>query len=402
MRRRLAVCLALLAVAAPLATTSTSAAPAAKASPRVREVTAVAGDTTWTTTTFTVEGPAMPDPQPLDVFFLVDTTPWATPETFTMTRGGLVDAALRLASRPGIRIGVGEYRDLGDADAEGPATYRLRRRLAPPDASLYDTIAALRTAPVERSGAAAASVALDEAVHGNGHLPFVLPGQDAGFAEEAPFRNGIVVLVTDSRTALTPRDPLSLTFFAEDHIYPNPYFTAAYASYVTDVVALVPWTATPPAGAVDDAVAMLAGNAVTFGPHPCIGPREKQVEEVHVEDRLVCAPRLDPADARASRLRVGALVPALLDARGAWTRGTVRLPKDFKNPDGSYGYFAYGSARPYATDAGKPFRVTAVIGLRCPEGTAGKTFTIPVGIAREMQTRRSEQKDLATVRLRCR
>lgn len=144
--------------------------------------------------------------RPLDVYLLVDTSTSMAPYLPSL-RHGLADAAARLA-RHDVRLGVGEFRTTGTEDWTGGLTYRALRQVGPADGGLYRAIGALGG---ERSrlrqvvpGEAAHGVALDEAVTGNGYLPYVRPGQQAGFRREA---RKVVVVVTDEAFAQDRTQP---------------------------------------------------------------------------------------------------------------------------------------------------------------------------------------------------
>lgn len=141
-----------------------------------------------------------PQPTPLDVFFLMDTT-----KSMESSINGLLHDMHGISedlarSKIDVWFGVGEFKDYpipGYGDPQnGDFPYRLRRRLAPADDSLVRAIAEM-----EASGGGETHLpesqltALYQSVTGEGEPPFVPPDQDAGFRPDAL---KVVVHITDA------------------------------------------------------------------------------------------------------------------------------------------------------------------------------------------------------------
>jgi hypothetical protein len=120
---------------------------------------------------------------PADLYLLVDGGASARPYLADVRRG--LSAALgRLAARD-VRVGVGEFRTTSPEDWQQGQTYRVLRRIGAVDGELARAVDRLGRdeGPLPRvlPGAQAHGVALDQAVTGDGHWPYVSAGQDAGF-----------------------------------------------------------------------------------------------------------------------------------------------------------------------------------------------------------------------------
>jgi hypothetical protein len=366
-----------LAVAGTLTGTVTStgqagaAAPALRITPSAKTVTAKVGGSV--TVSYTLEAPARKR-EPLDVLFVVDTSMWENAPVFDSARAGLVAAAKRLATRPGVRIGLAEYRDLGDTEGTSTeqAAYRLRRRLSPPDAKLYDTIAALRSAGGGQPLGEAGTVALDQALYGDGHLGVVPPGGQAGFT---PGRRAVVVVVAESAFATLPA-------------YPDAGAVGeAYYDADIDVVGLVPTTTVRNRDAAEDAagsVREIAWDGRSWDTIDCDDDGEPDVDQGY---DLVCAAWLDPTEQAAAAGTVARLVPRLIDGFGLYSSVSYGTPKgmeptEHEDEDGwtnttfyIQGVYPTSPAylNPYA-----PMRRVVRYKYTCPPGSRGKSFVIPL------------------------
>ncbi|MBW3594518.1 MAG: hypothetical protein KY391_02980 [Actinobacteria bacterium] len=142
-----------------------------------------------------------PLPNPLDVFFLVDTSS-SMDSTIAGLRVGMQDIIEDLAGAGlDVQFGVGEFKDYpipgyGDAQA-GDFPYRLNRVIGPVDAQLKAALERL-----ESSGGGALDqpesqlTGLYQAATGAGDPPWVPADQDAGFRREAM---KVIVNITDAR-----------------------------------------------------------------------------------------------------------------------------------------------------------------------------------------------------------
>ena len=156
-----------------------------------------------------------PLPNPLDVFFLVDTSK-SMDSTIAGLRVGMQEIIDDLAaSGLDVQFGVGEFKDYpipgyGDAQ-QGDFPYRLDRVIGPPDDELKAALERL-----ESSGGGALDqpesqlTGLYQAATGAGDPPWVPAGQDAGFRPEAL---KVIVHITDA------------TFHREAQ-HPSPSFDA--------------------------------------------------------------------------------------------------------------------------------------------------------------------------------
>ena len=141
-----------------------------------------------------------PLPNPLDVFFLVDTSK-SMDSTIAGLRVGMQDIIDDLAaSNLDVQFGVGEFKDYpipgyGDTQA-GDFPYRLDRVIGPPNEELKAALERL-----ESSGGGALDqpesqlTGLYQAATGYGDPPWVPQGQDAHFREEAL---KVIVHITDA------------------------------------------------------------------------------------------------------------------------------------------------------------------------------------------------------------
>ncbi len=141
-----------------------------------------------------------PQPQPLDVFFLVDTT---------ISMDSVIDGLLLgiheitselAAAKIDVQFGVGEYKDypipgFGDP-VQGDFPYRLNRAIGPADQSLVAAIEMMQASGGGRGHFPESQLtALYQAVTGEGELGFVDPGQDAGFR---PGALNVIVHMSDA------------------------------------------------------------------------------------------------------------------------------------------------------------------------------------------------------------
>lgn len=150
-----------------------------------------------------------PLPNPLDVFFLVDTS-MSMDSTIAGLRVGMQEIIDDLAdSGLDVQFGVGEFKDYpipgyGDSQA-GDFPYRLDRVIGPADDQLKEALERL-----ESSGGGALDrpesqlTGLYQAATGNGDLPWVPQGQDARFRGEAI---KVIVHITDARFHNEPQHP---------------------------------------------------------------------------------------------------------------------------------------------------------------------------------------------------
>lgn len=139
--------------------------------------------------------------RPLDVYLLVDASP-SMESKLPALRAGLMDGVYRVSRRGGdVLFGVGELRTTGAHDWTDGLTYRRLQGISVSGAAYgpVDRIGRDRTRlPGVTPGDRAHTVALDQAVRGTGHWPYVTPGQQAGFRSSA---RKVVVLVTDDQFA---------------------------------------------------------------------------------------------------------------------------------------------------------------------------------------------------------
>jgi hypothetical protein len=150
-----------------------------------------------------------PLPNPVDVFFLVDTSK-SMDATISGLRLGMQQIIDDLAaSGLDVQFGVGEFKDYpipgyGDAQA-GDFPYRLDRVIGPPDEQLKAALERL-----ESSGGGALDqpesqlTGLYQAATGTGDPPWVSAGQDAGFRSDAL---KVIVNITDATFHKEPQHP---------------------------------------------------------------------------------------------------------------------------------------------------------------------------------------------------
>jgi photosystem II stability/assembly factor-like uncharacterized protein len=150
-----------------------------------------------------------PLPNPVDVFFLVDTSK-SMDATISGLRLGMQQIIDDLAaSGLDVQFGVGEFKDYpvpgyGDAQA-GDFPYRLDRTIGPPDEQLKAALERL-----ESSGGGALDqpesqlTGLYQAATGDGDPPWVPAGQDAGFRSGAL---KVIVNITDATFHKEPQHP---------------------------------------------------------------------------------------------------------------------------------------------------------------------------------------------------
>jgi len=356
-----------------------AASPGPRLSPATREVTL--RGTAKATLPYVLDVPAIVS-RPLDVFFVVDTTAWEDAPVFDAVRDGLRDAAALLAKRRGVRLGLAEYRDLGDVEDGEQATYRLRRRLGAPDAGLYAAISALRSSGGGQPEGEGATIALDEALHGDGHLGVVPPGLSAGFR---PDRETVVVLVAESAFA-------SLA----TAMYPDSYAVAdAYRDAGIRVVGIAPQTELSAESDAARDLRDLAGWGLgsSWRDVECDGEEEPSYwNDVQRGRPVVCAPWLDQFAPAETRKKVAALVPYLLDSFGIRASVWANTPEAFQSKwdDETESYTPSSLTMPSTDwpyfDPSRPYRMRFSIGLTCPQGTRGKDYTIPLGVMFDYET----------------
>ena len=138
-----------------------------------------------------------PTAGPLDVYFLVDTTP-SMREALAGLRAGVQGIVDELAhSQMDVQFGVGDFRDLDDLTSASADrhVYRRDRPVGPAGPALSDALAALQIAAGGRDIPEAQTIALTQAATGIGMAGVVPAGQQAGFR---PAATKVIVLITDS------------------------------------------------------------------------------------------------------------------------------------------------------------------------------------------------------------
>ena len=190
------------AVVASLPGDATAARPG-RLIPSVAELQLKAGQSR--SMDYTLQLEAEP-PRPTDVYLLVDTSASMQPYLADLRRG--IVGAMRSMSERDLRVGIGEFRTTSAADRHARLTYRLLRQVGTVDGQLAQAVDRLgrdrATLPQLPPGEGAHTVALDEAVTGDGHWPYVEPGRPAGFRPDA---RKVVVVVTDEAFAPDSMQP---------------------------------------------------------------------------------------------------------------------------------------------------------------------------------------------------
>lgn len=360
-----------------------AAAPHVRVRPAHRDVTARVGGTV--TVPFVADGPAAPA-KPLDVLFLVDTTPWPDAAMFTATRDALGLAAHRLAARKGARIGVATFADLGDVDTAGEQqTYRMLRQPAAADAALYDTIASLRTTVADHPLGAAVTIGLDQMLHGDGHLT-VPAGLAARFRPDA---HAVVVIVSASAIA---QDPMAV-------LYPSTYDIGWEFGRI-DRIAVLPTAAAGDNDLPDEYEDVLDYSRRAFRRAACGDDVDTDVQP---NGYVVCAPWFDAERPSALRDALGAQIPGLVDALGARVYTAVRTPEGMPTEKDENGWTTRWNAVMRGTtdslvDPTRAWRLSPSVELYCPKGTAGKTYTFTFVATRDYESLPAD----GSIRLHCR
>lgn len=180
-----------------------TATPQARLSPASHTVSLKAGQSK--TLDYTLRLAAQP-PRKTDLYLLVDASASMQPRLPDLRRG-LVDAMWRLRGRD-VMVGVGEFRTTSLADWNDGLTYRLLRQVGPLDNGLAQVVDRLgrdqARLPQMPPGERAHTIALDEAVTGDGHGSYVARGPRAGFR---PAARKVVVVVTDGAFASDSSQP---------------------------------------------------------------------------------------------------------------------------------------------------------------------------------------------------
>ena len=138
-----------------------------------------------------------PTAGPLDVYFLVDTTP-SMREALNGLRAGVQGIVDELAhSQLDVQFGVGDFRDLDDLTSASADrhVYRRDQPVGPAGPALSDALAGLQIAASGRDIPEAQTIALTQAATGLGMAGVVPAGQQAGFR---PAATKVIVLITDS------------------------------------------------------------------------------------------------------------------------------------------------------------------------------------------------------------
>lgn len=185
-----------------------------------------------------------PQPTPLDVFFLVDTTV-SMDSVISGLLTGIHEMSRQLTeAKIDVQFGVGEYKDYpipgyGDP-VQGDFPYRLNRAIGPADGSLVAAIERMEASGGGRGHFPESQLTgLYQAATGEGEPGFVAPGQDAGFRPEAL---KVIVHLTDAA-------------FDESTAHPSPAFDAvaqALRSRGILQVGMMSFGESPPAPARED------------------------------------------------------------------------------------------------------------------------------------------------------
>jgi len=190
---------AVLVASLPGAATATPA----RLSPQALTLDLPAGSSQSLDYTLSLDAQPMP---PTDVYLLVDASASMQPYLADL-RAGLYDAIRPLAAM-GAYVGVGEFRSTAAADWSDGLTYRALRGVGPVDARLDRVIADIGRdeprLPPGLPGQDAHTVALHDAMTGDGYVPYTGPGQQAGFR---PGARRVVAVITDGAFADDPTQP---------------------------------------------------------------------------------------------------------------------------------------------------------------------------------------------------
>ena len=153
---------------------------------------------------------------PLDVYFLVDTTP-SMREALDGLRAGVQGIVEDLArAQLDVQFGVGDFRDLDDLVTLDPARHAYRRDapIGPAGPALSTALASLQIAAGGKDIPEAQTIALTQAATGAG-MPGVVPvGQQAGFR---PAATKVIVLITDAPFHQEPPYPSMAQTVADLH-----------------------------------------------------------------------------------------------------------------------------------------------------------------------------------------
>ena len=220
-----------------------------------------------------------PQPTPLDVFFLMDTT-----QSMDSSINGLLKGMHQISSdlarsKIDVWFGVGEFKDYpipGYGDPiSGDFPYRLNRKMGPADASL---VAAIEEMQASGGGdhhlPESQLTALYQSVTGAGEPGFVDANQDAGFRSGAV---KVVVLITDAG-------------FEDSAAHPSPPFSAVAGELTADGVYQVglavygPWGVKAALADLEE-MAQATGTRVPPGGVDCDGDG---VKELTAGAPLVC------------------------------------------------------------------------------------------------------------------
>jgi photosystem II stability/assembly factor-like uncharacterized protein len=210
-----------------------------------------------------------PQPTPLDVFFLVDTT-----DSMDSSIRGLLNGIHRIsqdlaASKIDVQFGVGEYKDYpipgyGDPIA-GDFPYRLNRAIGPADGSLVAALERMQASGGGKVIKESQLTALYQGATGEGEPGFVLPGQDAGFR---PGSLKVMINVTDAG-------------FEDSAQHPSPPFDAVAQELADRNILQVGLSAFGPNGAgarLDlERMATATGTLVPSGGVDCDGDGFKEL-----------------------------------------------------------------------------------------------------------------------------
>ena len=334
-----------------------------------------------------------PLPNPLDVFFLVDTSS-SMDSTIAGLRAGMQDVVNDLAAAGlDVQFGVGEFKDYpipgyGDPQ-QGDFPYRLDRIIGPPNDELKAALERL-----ESSGGGAVDqpesqlTGLYQAATGAGQPPWVAGGQDAHFRDNSL---KVIVHITDAP-------------FHDEPQHPSPPFDRVAQALKDKGILQVGLAIYGPRGAdgLNDLEEM-ASATNTLAPEPVdcdkngsadIAPGGPLVCEVSDEDydgSLNLAPAI-VATLKAVTQEVGVqLVPAetpelvaevspgLLENVNLKEPNQLKFSVTFECPRALYGT---KSQVPLEAMVGKNVEATSVATVRCkPEPIADKAKILPALIA---------------------